>query len=339
MKPKNTLIAFVILIILVAVWLVIDQPFKEDVTTEDKVELVFPDFDQQQLKKMEIVSSGTTSQLLPDLNGVWTILDEDKSFPADAKAVETMLTKIKELKKADIVSTNPDKQNIYQVDAQGTEVKLYYDDADPRYHFFIGKNGPDFFSTFVRLDGQNEVFLVPEYLKSHFDKTPKTWKDRTLIAVEKERLTSLRIEKGDGSVLEFKKTGASWNITQPQESPADTQKVERLLNSLARYVATDYAEVLDPPDYGFEKPSMKLVVGLDDGTTKTVLLGKEKDTTGYYAKTEDRDWVFVVPKYRYTSFDKTWEEFKAEPTPVPEPPPVSEEQLPGSAAEPLPVGN
>ncbi|MBN2056215.1 DUF4340 domain-containing protein [bacterium] len=317
MRPRNTIIAFLILVVLVGIWLILDRPFHEDATKPEKVVTVFPDFSADAITSFQVISQGDAVELRRKDNA-WVVMDGDAEYPADVQAVTTLLDKTAALKKIQIASTNPEKRGVYQVDSQGTEVKLF-SGADLRCHFFVGKNGPDFFSTFVRVEGSDEVMLVPEYLKTHFDKRLNSWKDRTLLSVEKERIKSLRIERAGKEPIALEYKGDGWFLTEPEAHAADEKAINRLLGNLSRYMATDYAELREDGDYGFSAPSMTLTVGLDDTTTKTILLGAPKDTTGYYAKTMDSDWIFIVPKYRFTTFDKDWEELKAVPTPVPEP--------------------
>ncbi len=360
MNTKKTIIAFVVLVILLAVVVIVEKPFDSSSEKIPEEELIlFSDLNIDEITRININSRGSEVEL-KKINNQWKVQDEEKYFPVDEKAIDNLMNHLESMKVDEVVSENPENHVLFEVDSQGAEVKVFTDGEMPVAHFFVGKNGPDFFSTYVRLADEDRVLQVAEYLKSHFDKTLKMWKDRALIRAEKENIRAFSIDKKDSEeiirIARVADDEEKWEITSPIEYPADEKPVNRIVNSFRNFMATDFvdpdqeegdeeegAETAEEsgegmeaeeerdageekveegklePDYGFEEPTMRVAVELDDNTTKVILFGNKLDERNYYAKREGEEWVYKLPEYRYEMFDKPLEEFKAEPTPIPEP--------------------
>jgi len=82
--------------------------------------------------------------------------------PADASLVQIAVERIVSLKKGDLISGNPEKQSTFGVDSASlSSIEIYVNNkSEPAGVLKIGKNGPDWSSNYVRLDGSDEVYLI-----------------------------------------------------------------------------------------------------------------------------------------------------------------------------------
>ena len=72
-----------------------------------------------------------------------------------------MLDKIAEMKTLQRVSSNPEKQAVFQVDSSGTEAKLSDASGNLLVHLFAGKTTPEIFNSYVRAADSDDVLYRP----------------------------------------------------------------------------------------------------------------------------------------------------------------------------------
>ena len=92
---------------------------------------------------------------------------EPEIQPADTTLVQIAVERIVSLKKGDLISSNAEKQGTFGVDsASVSSIEIYTNGkSDPAGVLIIGKNGPDWSSNYVRLNGSNDVYLISGALR------------------------------------------------------------------------------------------------------------------------------------------------------------------------------
>lgn len=139
--------------------------------TRKEKELLFPELDTGKVNKIQIIALGKET-LLEKENGDWQ--RREATVSTQKEKVDNLLETIKNFSREELASENPEKQDIFQVNQKGTEVFLKKDE-EVLAHFFVGKRGPDFLSTYVRRDGENQVYLIKQNLSPIFN--PSSWEE------------------------------------------------------------------------------------------------------------------------------------------------------------------
>jgi flagellar basal body-associated protein FliL len=316
MKKKSIFILLAVLVVLVVVVIIIEGPLSERSKKEAaKESILFPGFETDQVSSVDIKTQDKEVKLKKEDN-TWVVATAG-NYPADPKSIEDMLGKVRDLKSTLTASKSADKHSQFEVDESGVEVTMLGTGEKALAHFFVGKMGPDYISTYVRKADQDEVLLVGEYLRGVFDKGARGWRDRTVFdfdASQVQTLTLVSEEKGEMAIAA--QEGGGWQITKPEVAPAEKEAVDDIVSEISKLEADDFAEqkeeTTDPlKEYKLDKPQSKVVVDLTDGTARVLLIG---DESGYrrYAKREDKDIVFLVSKSKIDRIFKDIEELKAE---------------------------
>lgn len=327
MKKKSIFILLAVLVVLVAAVIIIEGPLsKRGKVKAAKESILFPGFEIDQVSSVDIKTVDREVKLKKEDN-VWVVATAG-NYPADPRSVEDMLGKVRDLKSTLTASKSADKHSQFEVDESGVEVTMLGTGEKALAHFFVGKMGPDYISTYVRKADKDEVLLVGEYLRGVFDKGARGWRDRTIFdfdASQVQTLTLVSEEKGEISIAAQEDGG--WQIIKPEVAPAEKEAVDDIVREISKLEADDFAEqkeeVTDPlKEYKLDKPQSKIMANLNDGTARVLLIGGE---SGYrrYVKREDKDIVFLVSKSKIDRIFKDLEELKAEP----------EEQEAGSSDE------
>jgi hypothetical protein len=333
MKLKSILILLAVLVVFVLAAIIIEGPIgrrgKKKAAEES---ILFPGFEIDRVSAAEIKTKDRKVRLNKE-NGVWVVATSD-NYPADPEAVETMLSKVKDLKSMLVASKSADKHSQFEVDESGIGVAMLGAEDEVLAHFFVGKQPQrDFMSTYVRRADQDVVHQVDGYLKSIFDKGTRGWRDRTIFsfdASQVQRLTLISQEKGEIAISA--QEDGSWQIIKPEVAPAEKEAVDDIVRDISDLSADDFAEKKEPAEeetppeeaispeeelanllkeYKLDEPQSKIMADLRDGTARVLLIG---DKSGYrhYVKREDKDTVFLLSKSKIDRLFKDLEELKAE---------------------------
>ena len=317
MKTKQLLILGAIFVVLAIIVLLFENPFEQS-EYEKKVETatpLFPNFNKEQVVKIEITATGETTTLSKQDGSGWVVASMD-NYPADSEGVTELLTKVTEFKNTQRVSDNPEKQSEFEVDSTGVEAKLMDANDKVLAHLFVGKTTPGFLSSYVRPADSNDVYVAKGYLQSVFNKGTRTWKDRTIFSFNKGIVTQLNIVSPE-EIIELRLTAeGAWEMIKPITAAVKTTEVDTLLTAFSELDTDDFAEAKDTlAAYGLDTPQSTISAVLNDGTTATLHIGNEEEGK-LYVKRDDKDTVFRLFKSNVDGLIKKSDTLKAEEAPA-----------------------
>lgn len=245
----------------------------------------------------------------------------ERDYPVDSAMFASMMEKLKTMKKDELISQNPDKQTLFEVDSvNGTLVQVWNDKGTLAGAFRIGKNGPGWSSHYVRLVGSNDVYSVQGSIKYSFPAETNRWRDRTIVKFARSAARSITLAKKAGVRIVMEKgadsTGAPvWNLAVPVVRKAAADKVEAMLNALTRLTCMDWetnAQLTDK-DMGFAEPELTVTVGLEGGGERTIVIGKlvENQSKFWVRNPELPGVTFFVSSYTIETLDKNVEALSA----------------------------
>lgn len=322
MNQKNTWVLLLILAAVVTVlFLLINPPdLKQDEETAEPG--VFAHLDLEQISKVVVNTTRGNSTLRRE--GDQWVVEEYDGFPADLPALEEAIEALRLLELGGEVSSNREKQATFQVDQSGIEVLLYGMDGedDVLAHFFLGKPGHDYRSIYFRMADSDQVYEVDQQLRGRFDRGARTWRNRRPFSFELEEVNALQLpagETGEQLTLKINDQG-DWIVAGEEEIPADKAKVELVARSFAQLSADEFPEEQDTDlaRYGLDDPLYSYTVGLLDGSTLTLLVGRDEvDDNRYYVKRADSPIIYILGKFRIRNLSKTLDEIRLEPATEP----------------------
>lgn len=316
MSYKKTIILIIILCLLIGIAYLINRSPKK---TSGETAL-FPQFDAEKVTSIRL--NGKTNKLtLVKSEGQWRAVEQD-DLPVDKDQIKQALEVVSELKRDDIISKNPSKQEIFQVDPnQGFEVEIKGEGDTTLALFYIGKNGPDFMSTYVREADSNEVFLYKGFhLRSRFDKPAENWLDKFIIIVQDEDVEAINYNLDDGvfSLVKDYET-EKWRLDQPEASAVREKLMSDITQTLFNLRGTKLRRLkpeMALEEFGLDQPLSSITLSMTDGDSKTLLIGKHDEKTDeYFVRLSDRDIVYSVGKFSIDKINKTWQELKMEEVP------------------------
>ncbi len=246
------------------------------------------------------------------------------NFPADSASIETVLEKLSIMKKDELISQNPEKQSLFEVDStKGTRVEVWDSKNKLIGSFLIGKSGPDWSSHYVRTLGTDDVYSVSGSIKYSFFTDENRWRDKTVMKFDKSLAKKITITKKDTSTAESSSIVleksldsigvATWNITAPEKYEADSATVAKMVNDLSNLKTSKFEENydLEDSDMGFDAPDLVVMVDLDNGDQKGFVVGKKQpDKSEKWVRANDNDVIFLMYESKFNNCTKSPDELK-----------------------------
>ncbi|MCX8043585.1 MAG: DUF4340 domain-containing protein [Desulfobacterota bacterium] len=297
---KNALILTAVLVVLAGIYVFVERPFEAQRKKETPA--FVPDFEKAKADAVRITITSPTKgkvTLTKKDQNTWTVSAQDKIFDADGSAVQNVLDTVAKLTAHTVASRNPQNFDSFEVsEAKGIEVKIE-DGSRVLAHFYVGKNGPDIFSTYLRQKDANTVVLTNTLVKTVFERELKDWRDKTIVRVDKDAILEYVVE-GDMSLAMKKDDTGVWQVVKPSVFTAKKDAAEKVITSFSGLKAVDFPEG-KLSEFGLDKPRRTIRAVLKDGSSQTLFVGKEKNAYQFFVKTASSDTVYVIEKYSLES--------------------------------------
>jgi hypothetical protein len=337
MSGKKLIFAIAAIIAAVLVIVIGEQLGKKN--PSEKSLLFFPGLTEKDISSVEIfdsngkvriqrkgdvwvLGSGNTASAAP-VNPVIgssssTPSSDKTEYQADSSSLVSVLEKVVAIKRDQLISTNPEKQSLFEVDsAKGVHVEIFDQSGKSRGSFRIGKNGPDYSSCYVRMTGSNEVYMVGGNIRYSFFTDNKRWRDKIVLKFEQTAVQNISIMKKDGSKIVLQKDSTNWSIKEPVQAPAKSSEMQSILSSLSRMTASDIDSIsLEDTAAGFANPELAIAVTFKNGTTRNVLFGSKNSANQYHVKADGKAHVYLVGEYEFNKYNITADKLKDEPAPA-----------------------
>jgi hypothetical protein len=285
---RGKLILLLILLVLVAVFLISRYGLERRAGDQP----LYPEFRADRAGAIRVTGK-TSDATLEKVDDVWVVTSED-SFPAEAAAVEKILERVASFSRKDIVSSNPGKQQIYQVDSTGIQVAIEDESGGVLASFVIGKVGPDYQSTYVRDSESDDVVLSAGYLPPVFDRGERTWQDRTIFAYEPSDFVQVALTRPSGLVMLSRAEGGTWYISEPDSMECDQNRATRLVRTLAYLKGDGIVGHAPVAGSGLADADSSVWFKTAQGNEEHLLFGNRAESGQTYVSREGSDVVFKL---------------------------------------------
>jgi hypothetical protein len=290
---KKTIILICALIVLSALAYFYNGPWQKWQAEKNAPKNFLQNIKIEDVDKIEVIKGTSTTALIKVADSNWKVGDV-KGFGVRAEDINNTLDKLRagSTSSIELISTSKNKQADMGVGASGVRVKIYQG-AKSLADFIVGKigSGPD--SSYVALPNSDNTYLLKVNLSSYF--TRDDWRDTTIFAGDKTKITKIRFQYPDREFTVEKKDG-KWAGTLPAKFAAKEDKVTKVLNIMTSLVASKIPEQKFA-NTGLDK-HLVIVEVSGDGIDNLLMLG-DKNGDDYYAKKGDSDNIYLVNKIVY----------------------------------------
>ncbi|HWP83351.1 MAG TPA: DUF4340 domain-containing protein [Bacteroidota bacterium] len=290
---RSTLILGGLFLLLVVIALLLMQKPGEVSTTEIEGSPLL-EVDSLSVDKIEI--SSPSLKVVLEKKGVEWHIQHPVIYRADQANVGTLIQQLKNLRAKATVSSNPEKQSVFQVDSTGVWVTLFEKGAE-KAKLIVGKMGPTFSETYVRLANSNEVHLAEGIYTYTLNRAVKEWRDRTIASVPRENIKEITYQYGD-TTFAIVLRDSVWMIGKEK---ANESEVNSLLSTLSNLTADDFVDI--PPN-----PSPRFRTSVSYGGVQ-LLLAEVRDQNKYFVRTSTTSQWFEIQPWRANQILKRRKDF------------------------------
>ena len=293
-RTTLSLVALLIVLGLVAYFMIF-APSGKDVMTSYKSTEIKIALDSASIMKFTIQHSGKTITL-ENQGGKWMVTSPG-NYKANASVVANMVGGISHLKIGSLVSTNPAKQNMFQVDSSGTKFTVA-DRSNKSYAMIIGKPGPAYSDFYVRMEGSNDVHLGDGIQTYVLNQELKEWREKTIFNTLQDSITRLAVDYR-GKLFDLTKSGSSWKLNGDSIA---TSEVTPVLSSLSNLSADDFVDTI--PKLEIQPFAIKV-----QGSVNTDLkfYPATPDSSKYVVQSSSNPQVFTLAKWTAQQLTKPFE--------------------------------
>ena len=170
----------------------------------------------------------------------------------------------------------------------------------------VGEQGRAFQTAYVRLAGDDEVFLVRGALPGILSRAVDAWRDRSIARIPPDSVGTVVITRNGREVTLTRGEGV-WTVGA---RPADTAVVGRLLSALGDLRAIGFASPAEIDSLDFMRPWRRLAV-LDRAGDTLLVLDLDSTSAGYWARRAAPGDAFRVDFWRLDQLTPAGEALRA----------------------------
>lgn len=292
MKRNTWILIGILILLVVATLLVMQRP--GEISSSGSSGKMLVTYDSTAVDKLEIVST-KLSVTFERQGGKWMM-----TSPVRYKANETIVAEAvgrgRQLELSNLVSSNPEKQRLFEVDTSGTKV-IVYERGTEKAVFYVGKANSSFTDTYVRRAGSNEVYATTGIITSTFTRRLEDWRDKTVFKTEQSGITSATFTFGDTTFTLAMKDSVWWI----GKDSANQTTIQSFLGSLANVQADEFVDsaLTDVP---------KLTAAIEVSGVQ-LRFHPTKDGSKYFVQTSESPQWYVLQSWRANQLLKRKKDF------------------------------
>jgi len=236
-------------------------------------------FDPKAVTGFEVVLPDETLAV-ENADGAWR-LTKPTAQRADTETITDFLDKLNAQKVREFVADSPPSRAPYGLE-RPTRVTIHTGRDKDRVSrsLLLGKVDPAKKGIYAMRPDEPTVLLVGEELWNAVPKNVAVLRNRTLVEVDRDKVTRLQIE-GSKGMVEIAREGDQWKIVAPEPLATDQVEVGAVLSRVRELRAQAFLSD-DASGIGkfLAKPEVKLTFTQQGGSTTTLLLAPSQETRG-----------------------------------------------------------
>lgn len=253
--------------------------------------------DESKIESIEIIKNKETIKCFKDSNK-WVVTEE--KFLGNSRIIQELVASIKDLTITTLIS---EKGNLkrYDLDDEKKIKVIARGKNGVLRKFCIGKTTSTQKHTFITLNDKKDVFHANSNLKSMFNKSIDSLRDKQVQKFDSATIKSIEISKGDFKRIISKKELAEDNTKQtPQWESQDNAELKQepinsLIETLSDLRCSSYAETQTKTNFENKTPFLKITLKAEKIFKFTLFPKTEKDK--YPGISSQNKYLFLLQDY------------------------------------------
>jgi hypothetical protein len=255
-------------------------PEREYSTAPPSIKLVQ---DSAAITKVEIRRPSQTVSIENE-GGTWTITSPGR-YGADPSMVQQLIGRASRFRMGNLISSNPDKQSVFEVDSSNGTVLSFTDRSGKTSSIVVGKSGPSYTESYVRFPESKDVYLAEGLDNWSLKKELKDWRNHTIAEIPGESVQHITYTVADNR-YEFVRDTTGWTSNG---QGVGNDLMTSALNAFRNIRADDFVDTV---------ATIKTQpVRIDIDNLTLTLHPVPPDTARYYAQTSRSPQMYTVSKW------------------------------------------
>ena len=265
-------------------------------------------FDRNAVSGVELVTRDDSIALAPK-DGRW-VITRPVALPADGDLVGEFLDKLSSVRVKDFVAESPPSLAPYGLERPFRIAIQTGKEGDRATKSLLLGNTDDAKKGIYALrPGETSVLLLPEDMWKAVPKNVAVLRDKTVIDVDRDKLTRLDIEGPRGHVTVAREKDR-WQVVTPEAAPADQVEVGAVVSRLRDLRALAFlSEDGSGITQYLARPEVKVTLTDQAGQSRTLLLSPSPERRGgeaaAYAAVADQGPVVLVDAKALTGIGRS----------------------------------
>jgi hypothetical protein len=162
-------------------------------------------------------------------------------WAADSAQVAGLFGTVADAHIGDLVATNPANHDRMGV-SEDSAWTVVFDVGSKARTLLVGDRGPRYGTAYVRLPGEDAVYLVEGDLRARMDRSLTEWRNKRIAAVDTGEVARIDVSR-QGAPYTLMRADSSWTLEGG--GPADTSAVHTMLAGLANVRADGFTSAGD----------------------------------------------------------------------------------------------
>lgn len=186
----------------------------------------------------------------------------------------------------------PDRDDLGEYGLRSSRMKLDFRGDGGRTLLF-GKDAADDSRVYVRFEGSNDVFVIPDELANLVFRPAAEYRDPRLSNLRPDRVERFVIRQPAGE-MEIRRDFSGWKIVKPMRAPADERAVAEFLARVLSLTAEGFGDSGDPADA--DGAISVQFFGEGDREPETLTLATNTTDGKVHARYTNRPGTFLLPE-------------------------------------------
>ena len=290
MKFRNTLILLIIVLVLLAFVYIFEIRKPEESNGEDKSLGKLLSLVKEDVNKVELAYSDPNYERIvcsKDDAGEWQI-EQPLKAKADQKLMDRLISGTMD---KNIQQTLKEAEDISEYGLDNPRVTATFHLQDGTFRtIMLGDTVPTGNYTYIKQKSVPDISLVPASIADDLTKFASDLRDRTVIALDKSAIRKIQLKYADRGNIVCQKTETEWNLLEPIVAKGEKGAIEKIISDLTDLKVDRFTteEAEDVSIYGLSQPQIEAIVSLEDGTEKSLLIGREENGAVYVKRALDK---------------------------------------------------
>ncbi len=250
---------------------------------------ILPNIKKDDIQKITILNKEKTLTFSKDKN-IWKITSPFV-YKVDENKFDKFLSQFIKLRIENLISTNPKKKEKFGLKKEEAIKIEVFLKKRKTVSFLVGKMSADYIHFYLSYPDKNEIYLASGIERYKLTQQADNFRDKTVFSLNSKDVKEINID-GKERYNFFKKDDSWKAIVNKKEKNVNKDKWNEFLTSICK-LKTDGFYTEKEKDFGWENPTLKIEIKLNNEQTHTLLIGNKHNTYQYYVKKNEDKTVFL----------------------------------------------